>query len=81
MLRDKVRRAAACENAPAAAAHLDDLHRYLALFLGELLVQLHAKEQALEEPACPPSPRVVRQWNAGMADIIALLDGRDAEGA
>ncbi|HEY8360743.1 MAG TPA: hypothetical protein VIL30_25070 [Ramlibacter sp.] len=34
---------------PDAPSHLDSLQQYLALFFGELLVQLHAKEAMLAE--------------------------------
>lgn len=51
---------------PVSRSHLDSLQQYLALFFGELLVQLHAKEATLTE--------LMRQ-KFGISQCQVLLEG------
>ncbi|CAA9412182.1 MAG: hypothetical protein AVDCRST_MAG51-1473 [uncultured Ramlibacter sp.] len=65
-------RAATCGGALLPCVR--DLHGYLAVFFGELLVQLHAKEEALAQIGRTAPPNAARRCSRGLAEVIELLD-------
>ena len=79
VLWTKIDKACGCGQAGRFAA--EDLYRYLARFLGELLVHFHAKEAALAAVLGPGlRPRRARRWIEGIAEVEQRLSPPGKEG-